>query len=119
MAGNKAGRRSIWGHDKTRFEANLEWTFPLAFAEIISGDGRVYRQRVDPLILKAGHCKLHLPLDLKGRTWVRPKSGTSRRTERSRSRCGWTKRKPTEDYAFFTKQALRAMDMPSILQSIS
>jgi hypothetical protein len=54
-------------------EASLEWTFPLAFAEIISGDGqRVFRQRIDLADSESfGTRKLRLPLDLKGRTWVR------------------------------------------------
>jgi len=54
-------------------EANFEWTFPLAFAEIISGDGRkVFRQRIDLTDTESfGTRKVRLPLDLKGRTWVR------------------------------------------------
>ena len=54
-------------------EANLEWTFPLAFAEIISGDGqKVFRQRIDLTDTESfGTRKVRLPLDLKGRTWVR------------------------------------------------
>jgi hypothetical protein len=58
---------------KTTLEANLEWTFPLAFAEIVSGDGqKVFRQRIDLADTESfGTRKLRLPLDLKGRTWVR------------------------------------------------
>jgi hypothetical protein len=54
-------------------EANLEWTFPLAFAQIISGDGqKVFRQRIDLADTESfGTRKLRQPLDLKGRTWVR------------------------------------------------
>jgi len=54
-------------------EANLEWTFPLAFAEIISGDGRkVFRQRIDLTDTESfGTRKLRLPVNLKGRAWVR------------------------------------------------
>jgi len=54
-------------------EANLEWTFPLAFAEIISGDGqKVFRQRIDLTDTESfGTRKLRLPLELKGLTWVR------------------------------------------------
>ncbi len=54
-------------------EANLEWTFPLAFAEIISGNGqRVFRQRIDLADSESfGTRKVRFPLDLKGRTWVR------------------------------------------------
>ena len=54
-------------------EADLEWTFPMAFAEVVSGDGqRVYRQRIDLADTEGfGSRKLRVPLDLKGRTWVR------------------------------------------------
>jgi hypothetical protein len=54
-------------------EANLEWTFPLAFAEIISGDGqKVFRQRIDLTDSESfGTRQVRLPLDLKGRTWLR------------------------------------------------
>ena len=54
-------------------EASLEWTFPLAFAEVVSGDGKqVFRQRIDLADTESfGTRKLRLPLDLKGRNWVR------------------------------------------------
>ena len=54
-------------------DAKLEWTFPLAFAEVISGDGeKVYRQHIDlsdtgPF----GTRELHVPVPLAGRKWVR------------------------------------------------
>ena len=54
-------------------QATLEWTFPPAFAEIVSGDGeRVYRERIDlsdapPFASR----KLTRQLDLRGRKWVR------------------------------------------------
>ncbi len=51
----------------------VDWTFPLAFAEVISGDGtNVYRQRVDLSDTRSfGHRTLRLDAELKGRTWVR------------------------------------------------
>jgi hypothetical protein len=54
-------------------EATLEWTFPLRFAEIVSGDGKqIFRQRIDLTETESfGTRKLRLPLALKGRTWVR------------------------------------------------
>jgi hypothetical protein len=54
-------------------EASLEWTFPLAFAEIVSGDGqKVFRQRIDLTDTESfGARKLKVPINLKGRTWVR------------------------------------------------
>ncbi|MDB6154909.1 MAG: hypothetical protein JWL90_3362 [Chthoniobacteraceae bacterium] len=52
-------------------EASLDWTFPLAFAEIVSGDGRrVYRERIN-LSERGSSQKISQPVDLKGRTWVR------------------------------------------------
>ncbi|AMV40055.1 hypothetical protein [Planctomyces sp. SH-PL62] len=61
------------GEGETVVEASLEWTFPMAFAEVVSGDGRnVFRHRID--LADAGEFgsrKLRIPLDLKGRTWVR------------------------------------------------
>lgn len=54
-------------------KANLEWTFPLSFAEVVSGDGsNVYRERID-LNSTSGFGTLNLDykLDLTGRTWVR------------------------------------------------
>lgn len=54
-------------------EARLEWTFPLAFAEVVSGDGKqVFRRRIDLAETEGfGTRTLRVPLDLKGRTWVR------------------------------------------------
>jgi hypothetical protein len=54
-------------------EATLEWTFPLSFAEVVSGDGtQVYRQRIDLAETASfGTQKLKIPLDLRGRIWVR------------------------------------------------
>lgn len=53
--------------------AKLEWTFPLSFAEIVSGDGKqVYRQRVNLTDTEGlGTRELRVPLDVGGRTWVR------------------------------------------------
>ena len=58
---------------ETAVEATLEWTFPMAFAEVVSGDGReVFRQRVDLADSEEfGARKLRVPVDLAGRTWVR------------------------------------------------
>ena len=54
-------------------EADLEWTFPMAFAEIVSGDGKqTFRQRVDLSNTESfGTKRLRIPLHLEGRTWVR------------------------------------------------
>ena len=54
-------------------KAELQWTFPLAFAEIISGDGhQVFRQRVDLSDTQAfGSRMLSIEPKLAGRRWVR------------------------------------------------
>lgn len=58
---------------RVELRARLEWTFPLSYAEVVSGDGReVYRQRVSLLETTAfGARELVVPLDLENRTWVR------------------------------------------------
>jgi len=51
----------------------LQWTFPLHFAEIVSGDGtKVYRQRIDLDDTESfGSREWRVPADLRGRKWVR------------------------------------------------
>lgn len=58
---------------KPEVRIDLEWTFPLRFAEVVSGDGeRVIRDRIDLSDSKAfGRRTLTLPPDLKGRRWAR------------------------------------------------
>jgi hypothetical protein len=54
--------------------AKLEWTFPLAFAEIITGDGaQIQRRRIDLSDSQSfGSRTLTVPaLDLRGKKWVR------------------------------------------------
>ncbi|HEX2083861.1 MAG TPA: hypothetical protein VHF86_10315, partial [Xanthomonadaceae bacterium] len=53
--------------------ATLEWTFPPAFAEIVSGDGeRVHRERIDLTDAPAfGTRTISRQIDLRGRKWVR------------------------------------------------
>jgi hypothetical protein len=59
--------------ERSELTVDLEWTFPLQFAEVISGDGqKVYRERIDlsdtgPF----GKRTLKLRPDLHGRIWVR------------------------------------------------
>jgi len=72
--GKQSGQSlGLSGDARPILEADLEWTFPLAFAEIVSGDGqKVFRQRMDLTDTENfGTRKLRLPIDLKGRTWVR------------------------------------------------
>jgi len=58
---------------KAVLEAQLEWTFPLAFAEVISGDGKsIRRQRVDLTDTESfGPRKVRVPVDLSNQKWVR------------------------------------------------
>ena len=53
--------------------AEVQWTFPLAFAEVISGDGqKVYRERIDLTDTVAfGSRTFKLRPKLAGRRWVR------------------------------------------------
>lgn len=54
-------------------KAQLDWTFPLAFAEIISGDGKsIHRQWINLLDTESfGTRTLRIPVDLTNQKWVR------------------------------------------------
>lgn len=56
-----------------QIEVELEWTYPLAYLEIISGDGtQVFRERVDlPDTRDFGKQTLRLPADLTNKKWLR------------------------------------------------
>ena len=58
---------------RAELQADITWTFPLAFADVISGDGReVYRERIDLADTGPfGRRTLKLAPDLRGRHWVR------------------------------------------------
>ena len=58
---------------RAELEMELSWTFPMAFAEVIMGDGkRVHRKRIDLTATGAfGKQTLKTPLNLRGKTWVR------------------------------------------------
>jgi hypothetical protein len=74
IGGKESGETLKLSDDKTvELQAELEWTFPLAFAEIISGDGiHVARKRVNLNDTAAfGKRQLRLPVELKGQKWVR------------------------------------------------
>jgi hypothetical protein len=53
--------------------AELEWTFPLAFAEVISGDGAKVSRKTIPLpeTTEHGRQTFTWPVELKGAKWVR------------------------------------------------
>ncbi|HKZ66286.1 MAG TPA: hypothetical protein VJ111_08035 [Chitinophagaceae bacterium] len=58
---------------KATIAFKLHWTFPLQFAEIISGDGKnIYRHKINlDTTLPFGEQIFRLPLDLADRKWVR------------------------------------------------
>lgn len=58
---------------KANVSFNVNWTYPLNFAEIISGDGKTtYRHKVDlNNTLAFGQQTINQVLDLTGRKWVR------------------------------------------------
>ena len=59
--------------EKREVRASVEWTFPLAFAEVISGDGsNVYRDRIELDDTPAfGSRELRIPFNPAGRKWAR------------------------------------------------
>ncbi|WP_343522343.1 hypothetical protein [Pedobacter sp.] len=58
---------------KAKINMQLNWTFPLSFVEIVSGDGaKVYRNRINLNTTQAfGKRDYSWPVNLKGRKWVR------------------------------------------------
>ncbi len=58
---------------KTTIHVEVDWTFPLTFAEIISGDGQqVFREKIDlTSTLPFGKQKFTFKTNLKGKKWVR------------------------------------------------
>ena len=64
-----------WSVDRAKgaVTAEIEWTFPLAFAEVISGDGtKIYRQRLDlGDTASFGSRKIEVPVDVSKSKWVR------------------------------------------------
>ncbi|MCA9121672.1 MAG: hypothetical protein H6822_36240 [Planctomycetaceae bacterium] len=72
--GKSSGERTTVTSDGlATMRLDLEWTFPLEYAEVISGDGRaVKRQRIDLSNTKAfGRDSLLMKVDLGGQHWVR------------------------------------------------
>ena len=58
---------------KTKIRLSADWTFPLNFAEIVSGDGKeVYRERINLNNTEAfGKKEFEFTANLKNRKWVR------------------------------------------------
>lgn len=70
--GAQSGETTAPGRRVT-VRAAIEWTFPLAFAEIVSGDGtKVYRERIDLTDRgEFGTATISKTMDLRGRKWAR------------------------------------------------
>lgn len=71
--GKSTGEEISINHKKSTVTFILKWTFPMNYAEIISGDGqRVYRERITlDNTLPFGEQTIHKTIDLTGRKWVR------------------------------------------------
>jgi hypothetical protein len=74
VGGRTSGETLYRGSGETvEVVADLEWTFPPNFVEVISGNGRdVFRQRVDladSKLFSQGEIRVKVPVE--GRTWVR------------------------------------------------
>jgi len=70
--GAKSGEETAFGRNAT-VRATIEWTFPVAYAEIVSGDGsKVYRNRIDLSgAAPFGSRTIEKRVDLRGRKWAR------------------------------------------------
>lgn len=69
----RAGGKTARSGGKATVKFTVRWTFPLEFAEIISGDGQhVYRHRIDLNDTRSfGRKDFQVVLDLSGRKWAR------------------------------------------------
>jgi hypothetical protein len=74
LGGRQSGETLPIGQQlQAEMKVELDWTFPLQFLEVISGDGqRVYRQRIDMGDTPAfGQRTVNFPVPIKGRKWFR------------------------------------------------
>ena len=71
--GKQSGETVTIGNKKAAVRVKADWTFPLNYIEIISGDGtNVYRQRIDLSDTQSfGSKEFNFNADLQGRKWVR------------------------------------------------
>ena len=69
----EAGDTTVLMNGTANISFTLQWTFPLEFAEIISGDGKdVFRHKINlDTTIAFGQKKFMLPLELSNRKWVR------------------------------------------------
>jgi len=74
VGGRQSGETLTLATKETpELKVSLRWTFPLKFAEIVSGDGKqVYRQRIELTdTCPFGQRTITLSPELRGRKWVR------------------------------------------------
>lgn len=73
VGGITSGGTLVNPSSEPMLHASIEWTFPLAFAEVVSGDGaQVFRQRIDLSDTESfGRRTLRIPWPRAGRNWVR------------------------------------------------
>ena len=72
IAGKKSGEIAQAG-EAMSLNIQLEWTYPLAYMEIVSGDGRnVNRLRIDLSdTTEFGSTNIQIPVDLSSASWAR------------------------------------------------
>jgi len=71
--GRKSGENAAIRDGKADVKLKLKWTFPLAYAEVITGDGRkVKRHRIDLSETESfGEMPLNVEVDITGQRWLR------------------------------------------------
>ncbi len=71
--GKSTGETALLNNKKARVNFSVNWTFPLQYAMIISGDGKkTYRHRINlDHTVPFGKKQFSYELDLSGRTWAR------------------------------------------------
>lgn len=74
VSGKQSGETaSLSNEGLSQVQLDIEWTFPLAFAEVISGDGSsIRRHKIDLTSTESfGTRSLSVDVDLRGQRWVR------------------------------------------------
>lgn len=74
VGGKESGEiLTLTGNSDTKVSVTIDWTFPLQYAELISGDGEsVFRKTIDLTDTQSfGSEKFEFSMDLKGKKWVR------------------------------------------------
>lgn len=71
--GKASGEAIAKPSGQSTLRAKIEWTFPLSYAEVITGDGTdIQRQPIDLTDTKPfGTRELEIPIDLRGKKWAR------------------------------------------------